>query len=98
MHAPAGDLAAFLLHYDVRPAGVYDTQLAAGFAGLGGSLSLERLLEAAVGVRLRHDEGFTDWARRPLTDTQVEYAADDVRHLLAAADSIARRLERAGRA
>src|SRR3954464_3743398 len=41
MHAPAGDLAAFLLHHGVRPAAVYDTQLAAGFAGLGGSLSLE---------------------------------------------------------
>ena len=83
MHAPSGDLAAFVLHHDVRPQHVYDTQLAAGFAGYGGTLSLERLLEAAVRVRLRHDEGFTDWQRRPLTPTQVEYAADDVRYLLA---------------
>jgi ribonuclease D len=97
MHAPAGDLAAFALHHDAQPAGVFDTQLAAGFAGLGGSLSLERLLEASLGVRLRHDEGFTDWARRPLTPTQVEYAADDVRHLLAAADELERRLRAAGR-
>ena len=33
MHAPSGDLAGFALHHDVRPAAVYDTQLAAGFAG-----------------------------------------------------------------
>lgn len=97
MHAPSGDLAAFVLHHDVRPRHVFDTQLAAGFAGYGGSPSLERLLEQAVGVRLRHDEGFTDWQRRPLTPVQIEYAADDVRHLLAAADALRERLERQGR-
>ena len=97
MHAPSGDLAAFVLHHDVRPRNVFDTQLAAGFAGYGGSPSLERLLEQAVNVKLRHDEGFTDWARRPLTPVQIEYAADDVRHLLAAAEALRQRLARQGR-
>ena len=97
MHAPSGDLAAFVLHHEVRPQRVYDTQLAAGFAGYGGTLSLERLLEASIRVRLRHDEGFTDWQRRPLTPTQVEYAADDVRHLLGAADALRARLGSLGR-
>ena len=96
MHAPSGDLAAFVLHHDVRPQRVYDTQLAAGFAGYGGSLSLERLLEASVRVHLRHDEGFTDWQRRPLTPTQIEYAADDVRYLLAAADALTQAARIAG--
>src|SRR6476659_10659945 len=97
MHAPSGDLAAFVLHHDVRPRNVFDTQLAAGFAGYGGSPSLERLLEQAVNVRLRHDEGFTDWQRRPLTPVQIEYAADDVRHLLAAAEALRARLADQGR-
>lgn len=97
MHAASGDLAAFLLHFDVRPAAILDTQLAAGFAGFGGSLSLERLLDAALGVRLPHDEGFTDWQRRPLTQTQVEYAAADVSHLLEAADVLSERLGELGR-
>ncbi|HEY2870077.1 MAG TPA: ribonuclease D [Gaiellales bacterium] len=97
MHAPSGDLAAFVLHHDVRPRNVFDTQVAAGFAGYGGSPSLERLLEQAVGVRLRHDEGFTDWSRRPLTPVQIEYAADDVRHLLGAAQALRSRLAEQGR-
>jgi ribonuclease D len=97
MHAPSGDLAAFVLHHDVRPRNVFDTQVAAGFAGYGGSPSLERLLDQAVGVRLRHDEGFTDWSRRPLTRTQIEYAADDVRYLLDAASALRARLAGQGR-
>ena len=97
MHAPSGDLAAFVLHHDVRPRNVFDTQVAAGFAGYGGSPSLERLLDQAVGVRLRHDEGFTDWSRRPLTPTQIEYAADDVRYLLDAARALRVRLAGQGR-
>ncbi len=48
-------------------------------------------------MKLRHDEGFTDWQKRPLTPTQVEYAADDVRHLLQAADVLATRLDGLGR-
>jgi ribonuclease D len=97
MHAPSGDLAAFVLHHDVRPRNVFDTQVAAGFAGYGGSPSLERLLDQAVGVHLRHDEGFTDWSRRPLTPTQIEYAADDVRYLLDAARALRVRLAGQGR-
>ncbi|HEX5557853.1 MAG TPA: ribonuclease D [Gaiellales bacterium] len=97
MHAPSGDLAAFVLHHDVRPRNVFDTQVAAGFAGYGGSPSLERLLDQAVGVHLRHDEGFTDWSRRPLTPTQIEYAADDVRYLLDAARALRARLAGQGR-
>ena len=98
MHAASGDLAAFVLHFASRPAAIYDTQLAGGFAGYGGSLSLERLLDASVGVKLQHDEGFTDWQKRPLTETQVEYAADDVKYLLAAADALDARLDELGRA
>ena len=97
MHAASGDLAAFVLHFDTRPRSIYDTQLAAGFAGFGGSLSLERLLDASVSVKLQHDEGFTDWQKRPLTETQVEYAADDVRYLLDAADTLDARLSQLGR-
>jgi len=97
MHAPAADLTGFALHFGTQPTHVWDLQLAAGFAGLGGSLSLERALEQALGVKLRHAEGFTDWSKRPLTETQIAYAADDVRHLLAAADALKERLREQGR-
>jgi ribonuclease D len=97
MHAPSGDLTGFALHFGTSAAAVFDAQLAAGFAGYGGSLSLERMLDQSIGVRLKHAEGFSDWSKRPLTELQLAYAADDVRHLLAAMDALERRLSELGR-
>jgi ribonuclease D len=97
MHAPTADLTGFALHFGTGAAAVFDAQLAAGFAGLGGSLSLERMLDQSLGVKLKHAEGFTDWSKRPLTETQMAYAADDVRHLLAAMDALQGRLREQGR-
>src|SRR4029079_1891724 len=59
-------------------------------------LALERMLDQTLGVRLKHAEGFTDWSKRPLTATQVAYAGDDVRHLLAAMDGLLERLRGQG--
>lgn len=97
MHAPSADLIAFGLHFGSVPANVYDTQVAAGFVGLTASASLERLLQAVLKVGLHHNETFSDWSRRPLTDTQVLYAADDVRHLEALVERLEQRLAERGR-
>ena len=92
MHAPSADLIAFGLHFGSVPANVYDTQVAAGFVGLTASASLDRLLDAVLKVRLNHNETFSDWSRRPLKATQLEYAADDVRYLAPLVDELERRL------
>jgi ribonuclease D len=61
---------------------VFDTQLAASFAGLGQSLSLEKLIKELAGVSLSKSETRTDWVKRPLTEKQIEYALDDVRYMV----------------
>ena len=97
MHAPSADLGLFAMREDTKATRVFDTQVAAGFVGLGSGLSLTRLVRAALGAVLEHDETFSDWRRRPLSDTQLAYAADDVRYLLPLADEIERRLHDLGR-
>jgi ribonuclease D len=97
MHAPSADLTLLALSYGVRPARLVDTQLAAGFVGLGAGQSLGALLERALGVRLRKSESYTDWSRRPLTPAQLAYAVDDVRHLVPLADELDRRAATLGR-
>ena len=97
MHAPAGDLLLFATRYGVRATNVFDTQLAAGFVGHGISMAYDRLVERALGVTLTHNETFSDWSRRPLTEAQIAYAADDVRYLFALADALVKRLDEMGR-
>lgn len=60
---------------------VFDTQLAAAFAGFPVGIGLQKLLFEALDVGLAKTETCTDWTRRPLSPAQVSYALDDVRYL-----------------
>ncbi len=97
MHAPAADLVLLARRFGTRPTRIFDVQVLAGFVGLGTSLAYERLVERVLQIRLLHNETFSNWVKRPLSATQVAYAADDVRHLLAVADALKRDLARRGR-
>ncbi len=71
-----------LHHYTfAKPVNVFDTQLAAAFAGLSAGLSLQKLVAEIAGVTLPKTETVTDWTQRPLTEAQLAYALDDVRYL-----------------
>lgn len=65
-----------------RSVSIFDTQVAAAMTGLGGALSLEKLLIKMEGITLPKTETRTDWIRRPLKEAQIEYALDDVRYLV----------------
>ncbi len=93
LHAARQDVALLKRTWATEVRGVFDTQLAAGFAGLRAQLGYEALLGELLGVRLRKSASFTRWDARPLTDEQVSYAREDVLHLLQAADALQERLE-----
>jgi len=97
MHAARQDVAILRRSLDTQIRGLFDTQLAAGFAGLSASLGYGALLDQLLGVKLKKGEGFTKWDRRPLTRQQVRYARDDVAHLIQLADAIKERLQQNGR-
>jgi len=97
VHAGRQDLEILSERFDIVPAGVFDVQVAAGFAGYGASLPYGRLVEAVLGKALVKGESYSDWCRRPLTGAQMRYAADDVAYLLAAADELKRQLTELGR-
>lgn len=97
MHAARQDVAILRRALDTEITALFDTQLAAGFAGLSASLGYGALLEQLLGVKLKKGEGFTKWDRRPLTSQQLRYARDDVAHLIQLADAIKERLEESGR-
>lgn len=90
-HAAGQDLEVLAQACGAVPEKVFDTQVAAGFAGYG-SASLASLVERYLHVRMAKGDRLTDWSRRPLTASQLAYAASDVAHLLALADAISTRL------
>jgi ribonuclease D len=97
MHAARQDVAILRRALGTEIRGLFDTQLAAGFAGLSASLGYGALLDQLLGVKLKKGEGFTKWDRRPLTPQQLRYARDDVAHLIQLADAIKERLSDNGR-
>jgi ribonuclease D len=97
MHSPSEDLQTFRHHYGVLPRPLFDTQVAAALAGFGAGLGYQALIEKLLGVRLEKGETRSDWMRRPLSDSQLTYAADDVRHLAAAHAQLEAKLRELGR-
>ena len=78
------------------PAKFFDTQVAGGFLGYG-TPSLVSLLSGEMGVNPPKGDRLTDWLRRPLTETQREYAASDVAYLLELRDLLVEQLIGLGR-
>jgi len=81
MHSASEDLQALARGCEALPAPVFDTQVAAAMAGLGAGLGYQKLVEQITGVALEKGETRSDWLRRPLSESQLRYAADDVLHL-----------------
>jgi ribonuclease D len=97
MHAAGEDLWIASRRSGRLPARVVDVQVAAGFVGFGYPVSLGHLAHQCLGVTLTTGDTRTDWLRRPLAESQLRYALDDVRHLLRIADLIEGRLDELGR-
>ena len=80
-HAGSQDLEVLHRATGAVPCNIFDTQIAAGFIGMR-TPSLASLHENLLGIKLSKGDRLTDWLQRPLTDSQLEYAASDVRYLL----------------
>lgn len=97
MHSASEDLQAFLRGCGVVPAPLFDTQVAAAMAGHGAGLSYLKLVEQVTGITLEKGETRSDWLRRPLSESQLKYAADDVLHLHAIHDVLEGKLREKNR-
>lgn len=81
LHACGEDLEVFLRLTGSLPQPLLDTQLAAGYLGIGYSMGYSRLVNAVLGIDLPKEETRSDWLQRPLTEMQERYAAEDAVHL-----------------
>lgn len=75
----AREESRFCYRFTGKPiAGLFDTQLAAGFVGMEYPASLATLVQRLVNKTLPKGETRTDWGRRPLSRDQIQYALNDV--------------------
>lgn len=81
LHDSGQDLQHLHRWCGALPKTIFDTRIAAGFCGMPSTLSLRQLLMDTVGVELPKTETRTNWLRRPLSDAQLLYAADDVAYM-----------------
>lgn len=93
LHACGEDLGIYYLLSELPPLdNVFDTQIALGFLVGESAWGYQRALAEVLGIHVDKGESQSDWLQRPLTFEQEQYAADDVRYLLALHDAITEQL------
>jgi ribonuclease D len=95
-HAARQDVEIFN-NLGVIPRPLFDTQVAAMAAGFGEQIAYDALVRQMLKLDLDKSSRFTDWARRPLSEAQLEYALADVTHLARLYPMLRSRLEESGR-
>ncbi len=96
-HAARQDIEIFLHQGKVMPRPVFDTQIAAMVCGYGESVGYDTLVSSLTGKRIDKVSRFTNWAQRPLTPQQINYALADVTHLRDVYKKLRAMLDRNGR-
>ena len=97
LHAAGQDLEIIYRELGVLPSPVFDTQVAATLLGHTQQIGYGPLVHNLCGVSLKKSDSFTDWSRRPLSPSQLDYAADDVIYLPKMYRIMCERLEAKGR-
>lgn len=80
-HACRQDLEIFYHLMHEMPAPIFDTQIGAMVCGYPNDIGYQRLVKEYLGIELDKGMRITDWAHRPLTKEQEEYALHDVMEL-----------------
>ena len=81
IHACSEDLEVFLTQANCRPKNLIDSQIMMSFLGHGLSIGYAAMVEHFLGITLDKSDSRTDWLKRPLSSSQINYAQADVEFL-----------------
>lgn len=97
IHSCAEDvnlITHYAQRYDLN--NVFDTQIGLNFLGYGHSVGYQTALDKMLNIQIDKYESRSDWLARPLSDLQLDYAANDVIHLYDLANAIKQELASLG--
>ena len=81
-HSCKEDIEAIYSWTGQKMVNLFDTQLAEAFLNGHYSIGYQGLVEEKIGITVDKGETRSNWIRRPLTDSQLKYAASDVEFLI----------------
>lgn len=96
-HSPKHDLSILEMYFQKNIENIFDTQLAASFLGYGDQVSLKKLLKVLLNIEHLKNYQYSDWAKRPLSEEQIQYAVTDVCFLMKISDLLKEQLKEKGR-
>lgn len=97
VHSARQDIEVVYQTAGKMPREIFDTQVAAGLLGFPAQIGYAGLVKELFDVDMAKSHTRADWTRRPLRDEYLDYAAEDVEHLLPAAEVLSEKLEQKGR-
>ncbi len=80
-HSCRQDLEIFFQATGKLPSPIFDTQIAAPLLGFQDNPGYAMLVSSLLSINLNKAHTRADWSKRPLTEAELEYAADDVIYL-----------------
>ena len=80
-HAARQDIEIFSYIGNFIPSPIFDTQIAAMACGFSENAAYDSLVASLLDTKIEKGSRLTDWSKRPLSDTQLLYALNDVTHL-----------------
>jgi ribonuclease D len=92
-HAARQDIEIFVLRFGDVPRPLFDTQIAAMVAGFGDQVGYDAIVASLTGGSIDKAHRFSDWSARPLSASQIAYAAADVTYLREVYTRLCARLE-----
>ena len=82
LHSCKEDLEAIYSWTRKEMRNIFDTQVANSFLDGDFTIGYQGLVEQELGITLNKNETRSNWIRRPLSDSQLKYAALDVEYLI----------------
>ncbi len=93
VHSARQDLEILFLIKNQIPENIFDTQIGAALLGYPPQVGIKQLLKDELNIVISKTETRSDWGKRPLDLKQIEYALEDVNHLLNLHNSLEKKLK-----